>query len=93
MGVIKIWFLLILMSIQGGNPLVYRGFMGYNSQETCMENAISAENYMMDIEMKKGIGDERTVWIESFCIPFDIFKPKAVPSDLSKPTNPASMES
>ena len=93
MEVIKIWFLLILISIQDGNPLIYRGFMGYNSSEACMENAVLAENYMMDREMRKGLGDERIIWVESFCIPFDIFKPKAVPSNLSVPPNPASMES
>jgi hypothetical protein len=43
---------------------------------------------MMDLEMKKGIGDERTVWIKSYCLPFEIFKPNP-----SNPTNPASMES
>ena len=77
---IKIWFLLILISIQDGNPLIYRGFMGYNSYDKCMKNAIVAENYMMDREMKRGIGDERTVWIKSFCIPFDIFPPQDLPS-------------
>ena len=87
---IKIWFLLILMSIQDENPLIYRGFMGYNSYEVCMENATLAENYMMEIEMKKGIGDERIVWVKSFCLPFDIFKPKDVSPN---PSNPASMES
>ena len=90
---IKIWFLLILMSVQGGDPLVYKGVMGYNSYEVCMENSILAENYMMDREMKKGIGDERTVWIKSYCLPFNIFKPKAVQSKPSDSPNPASMES
>ena len=90
---IKIWFLLILMSIQDGDPLVYKGIMGYNSYEVCMENSILAENYMMDREMREGIGDERTVWIKSYCIPFEIFKPKVIPPDPSEPTNPASMES
>ena len=75
------------MSVQGGNPLVYKGVMGYNSHEECMEQASLAENYMMDREMREGIGDERTVWTKSYCLPFDIFKPKDVPS------NPASIES
>jgi len=73
---IKIWFLLILMSIQDGNPLIYRGFMGYNSYEDCMVNAINAENFMMDKEMRKVFGDSRTVWIKSYCLPFDMFPPK-----------------
>ena len=55
-----------------------------------MENSILAENYMMDREMRKGIGDERTVWTKSYCLPFEIFKPKVIPPN---PTNPASMES
>ena len=67
--------------------------MGYNSHETCMEKAILAENYMMDTEMRKGIGDNRTVWIKSYCLPFNIFKPKAVQSKPSDSPNPASMES
>lgn len=77
---IKIWFLLILMSVQDGNPLIYNGLMGYNSHEKCMENSILAENYMMDREMKKGFGDEKTIWIKSYCLPFDIFPPKNLPS-------------
>ena len=77
---IKIFFLLILVSIQGGNPLIYKGFMGYDSYEECMAYAVRAENYMMEIEMRRGLGDERAVWIKSYCIPFDIFVPKNLPS-------------
>ena len=87
---IKIWFLLVLMSIQDGNPLIYKGVMGYNSYEECVKKASLAENYMMDLEMRKGLGDERIIWVKSYCLPFDIFKPEDVPSN---PSNPASMES
>ena len=69
---IKIWFLLVLMSIQDGNPLVYRGFMGYSSYEECMQYTVRAENYMTDIEFKKG---NETIWIKSYCLPFEILKP------------------
>jgi hypothetical protein len=31
---------------------------------------------MMEIEMRKGIGDERTIKMESFCLPFEIFEPE-----------------
>ena len=77
---IKIWFLLVLLSVQDGNPLIYKGIMGYESQEVCEENAVLAKDYMMEIEMRKGIGDERTIKMESFCLPFEIFeseKPKS----------------
>ena len=69
------------MSVQDGHPLVYRGFMGFDSKEKCLEQAVKAENIMFDMEMKKGIGDERTIWLESFCIPFDIFKPMVIKKD------------
>ena len=76
---IKIWFLLVLLSVQGGDPLIYKGIMGYDSEESCLENGALAEKFMMKMEMRKGIGDERTIKMESFCIPFEIFeseKPK-----------------
>ena len=50
--------------------------MGYDSEEVCLENGAMAEKFMMEVEMRKGIGDERTIWTKSFCIPFDIFDQK-----------------
>ena len=76
---IKIWFLLVLLSVQDGDPLVYKGIMGYDSEESCLENGALAEKFMMKMEMRKGIGDERTIKMESFCIPFDIFDQKKKP--------------
>ena len=79
-AMIKIWFLLVLLSVQDGDPLVYKGIMGYDSESKCLENGALAEKFMMEMEMRKGIGDERTIKMESFCLPFEIFeseKPKA----------------
>ena len=78
---VKIWFLLILMSVQDGHPLVYRGILGFDSKEKCLEESIKAENIMLEMEMKRGIDEQRTIWIESFCIPFDIFKPVVIKKD------------
>ena len=69
------------MSVQDGHPLVYRGILGFDSKEKCLEESVKAENIMFDMEMKKGIGDERTIWIESFCLPFYIFKPVVIKKD------------
>ena len=68
--------LLVLISIQDGDPLIYKGIMGYDSEEACLENGKMAEDFMLEIEMRRGIGDERTIWTKSFCIPFDIFDQK-----------------
>jgi len=78
-AMIEIWFLLVLMTIQDTTPLIYKSFMGYESQEVCEEMAVLAKDFMMEIEMRRGTGDERTIKMESFCIPFEIFeseKPK-----------------
>ena len=45
---VKIWFLLILMSVQDGHPLVYRGILGFDSKEKCLEESVKAENIMFD---------------------------------------------
>jgi hypothetical protein len=73
---IEIWFLLVLMTVQNGDPLIYKGIMGYDSEEACLDNGALAEKFMMEMEMRKGTGDERAVRMESFCIPFDIFDQK-----------------
>ncbi len=73
---VKIWFLLVLLSVQDGDPLIYKGIMGFDSEESCLENGAMAEKFMLEVEMRRGLGDERTVRMESFCIPFDIFDQK-----------------
>ena len=73
---IKIWFLLVLLSVQDGDPLIYKGIMGYDSESKCLENGKMAEDFMMEMEMRKGTGDERTIKMESFCLPFEIFEPE-----------------
>ena len=42
------------MSVQDGHPLVYRGILGFDSKEKCLEESVKAENIMFDMEMKKG---------------------------------------
>jgi hypothetical protein len=66
----------VLISVQDGDPLIYKGIMGFESEEVCLENGAMAEKFMMEVEMRRGPGDERTVKMESFCIPFDIFDQK-----------------
>mgnify|MGYP003148121929 CR=1 FL=1 len=75
------------MSVQDGHPLVYRGISGFDSKEKCLEQSVKAENIMLEMEMKRGIGEEKTIWIESFCIPFDIFKPVVIKKDNKSNSN------
>ena len=69
------------MSVQDGHPLVYRGILGFDSKEKCLEESVKAENIMFEMEMKKWLGEEKTIWLKSFCIPFDIFKPVVIKKD------------
>ena len=68
---IKIWFLIVLLSIFEGQPLVYRGFLGYGTETICLEKAILAEELMSNIEFDRG---HKIIWLKSFCLPFEIFK-------------------
>ena len=70
---IKIWFLIVLLSIFEGQPLVYRGFLGYGTETICLQKALLAEELMRNIEFDRG---HEIIWMESFCLPFDVFKVK-----------------
>ena len=61
---IKIWFLMALLSYPDYPAIVYKGFGGFLNKEKCEEQRIKSENYIVDLENKMG----RTVYIETFCL-------------------------
>ena len=73
---IKIWFLMALMSYPNMSAIAYRGFGGFLEQEECEDRRVIAENIITDYEMKRG----NTVYIETFCLEMEAF-----PTSLSEP--------
>ena len=72
---IKIWFLMALVSYPNMSAIAYKGFGGFLEKEECENNRVMAENQMAAFEIKKG----NTVYIETYCMEMDAFE-----SSLSK---------
>jgi hypothetical protein len=67
---IKIWFLMALMSYPNYPAISYKGFGGYLEKEECEEMKVAAENMVADFEYKRG----NTVHIQTFCMEIDAFE-------------------
>ena len=66
---IKIWFLMALMSYPNMPAIMYKGYGGFLSQEECESRRIIIENYIADYEIKR----ENTVYIETYCMKMEAF--------------------
>ena len=67
---IKIWFLVALMSYPNFPAISYKGFGGFLEKEECEERKIIAENQIANFEMQRG----NTVYIETFCLEMEAFE-------------------
>ena len=67
---IKIWFLMALMSYPDMPAIAYKGYGGFLEKEECEERRIIAENLIAEYEMKRG----NTVYIETFCMEMEAFE-------------------
>jgi len=66
---IKIWFLMALMSYPNMPAIAYKGFGGYLEKEECENSRVLAENQISDYELRRG----NTVYIETFCMEMEAF--------------------
>ena len=67
---IKLWFLVALMSYPNFPAISYKGFGGFLEKEECEERKIIAENQIANFEMQRG----NTVYIETFCLEMEAFE-------------------
>ena len=66
---IKIWFLMALMSNPNTPAIAYKGFGGYLEKEECENSRVLAENQIAAFESRRG----NTVYIETFCMEMEAF--------------------
>ena len=66
---IKIWFLMALMSYPNMPAIAYKGFGGFLEKEECEEMRVTAENQLTDYEIARG----NTVYIETYCMEMEAF--------------------
>tara|TARA_Y100001951_G_scaffold62835_1_gene50200 strand:+ start:224 stop:496 length:273 start_codon:yes stop_codon:yes gene_type:complete len=67
---VKLWFLIALMSYPNIPAIHYKGFGGFLSQEKCEEKRIVTKNKIKDIEIKLG----RIAYIETYCLEVEAFE-------------------
>tara|TARA_R100000808_G_C2135313_1_gene143724 strand:+ start:1202 stop:1456 length:255 start_codon:yes stop_codon:yes gene_type:complete len=67
---IKIYFLLALMSFPESLLIHYKGIHGYETMEQCQEKRIILENMIVDMETKRG---KLAVNVKTFCLEFNVF--------------------
>ena len=67
---IKVWFLMALMSYPNMPAIAYKGYGGFLEKEECEERRIIAENLIAEYEMKRG----NTVYIETYCMEMEAFE-------------------
>ena len=67
---IKIWFLMVLMSYPNMPAIAYKGYGGFFEKQECEDNRALVENMVADYEMQRG----NTVYIESYCMEMEAFE-------------------
>jgi hypothetical protein len=67
---IKIWFLMALMSYPNMPAIAYKGYGGFLEKEECEERRIIIENLIAEYEIRRG----NTVYIETYCMEMEAFQ-------------------
>ena len=67
---IKIWFLMALMSYPNFPAITYKGYGGFLEKEECEERRIIVENMIANFEIQR----RNTVYIETYCMEMEAFE-------------------
>ena len=82
---IKVWFLMALMSYPNLNAIHYKGYGGFDKQEECEERRIVRENFIAQTAMNK---DRSAFFVETYCMEMYAF-PSQWDAPRKAPVNPA----
>ena len=66
-----VWFLMALIAFPSTPALNYKGYYAYLTQEQCEEQRVSLENFIVDMEIKKG---NNVFYIQTYCLEMDAFQ-------------------
>ena len=66
-----VWFLLALIALPGNPAINYKGYYAYHTEAQCEEQRVSLENFIVDIEIRKGRG---TFYVETYCLKMQAFE-------------------
>ena len=60
---ITVWFLLALIAFPGEPSINYKGYYAYHTKEDCEIQKISLENFIVDMELKRG---KTTIFVDTY---------------------------
>ena len=80
---IKVWFLMVLMSYPNMPAIAYKGYGGFFEKQECEDNRALVENMVADYEMQRG----NTVYIESYCMEMEAFESQLKKNKILKGTS------
>jgi hypothetical protein len=66
-----VWFLMALIAFPGVPALNYKGYFAYFTKEECEMQRIPLENFIADVETKRG---QHVFYIETYCLEMDAFQ-------------------
>ena len=66
-----VWFLMALIAFPGVPAVNYKGYYAYFTKEECEAQRVPLENFIADVEMKRG---HNTFYIETYCLEMDAFQ-------------------
>ena len=66
-----VWFLIALIALPGTPAINYKGYYAYHTEAQCEEQRVSLENFIVDMEIRKGHG---TFYVETYCLEMQAFE-------------------
>ena len=65
-----VWFLLALIAFPDISSINYKGYYAYHTKEECETQRISLENFIVDMELKRG---KTTMFVDTYCLEMQAF--------------------
>ena len=66
-----VWFLIALIAFPGIPFVNYKGYYAYHTKEACEIQRPHLENFISDVEIKKG---RNVFYVETYCLEMDAFQ-------------------
>ena len=66
-----VWFLIALVALPGVPALNYKGYYAYHTEEACEMQRPSLENFIVDLEIRKG---HNIFYVQTYCLEMGAFE-------------------
>ena len=66
-----VWFLMALIAFPGVPSVNYKGYYAYFTKEACEAQRAPLENFVADVEMKRG---HNVFYVQTYCLEMEAFQ-------------------